>query len=251
MRGFLLWITMFDIELIKSKSERLPIQLTGCDEVGRGPLAGPVVACAMTLKIESDDLLEFSKLINKLKKMGVNDSKKLTPEKRRDLIKMLGIKSLKSNQINSIELSKKIQIKYTIKEISADTIDQINILQASLLAMNNAALDLDERTIPHIVLIDGNKVFKEAPKNMELISVVKGDAKVILIGLASVVAKEYRDLLMSHLSLKYPEYGWESNAGYPTKSHLKSIEVYGLTSWHRKTFRGVKEIYEQRGVERS
>ena len=251
MRGFLLWITMLDIDFIKKKKSDLTLQLTGCDEVGRGPLAGPVVACATSILIERDDQLEFNKIIRKLKKIGVNDSKKMTSEKRKDLLQNLGIKSLKSDQIDSIELSKKIQIKYSIKEISADTIDQINILQASLLAMRHAAEVLNVGRFPNLVLIDGNKVFKEAPQNMELVSVVKGDSKVILIGLASIIAKEYRDLLMSNLSIDFPEYGWDSNSGYPTKAHLKSIEVYGLTNWHRKTFRGVKEIYEQRGVERS
>ena len=251
MRGFVFWMNMLEIEFIKEKKNILPIQITGCDEVGRGPLAGPVVACATTLIVEEGGFQELSRSIRKLKKMGVTDSKKMTSGMRQELLQTLRLKHLSSNQIVSIEISKKILVKFIIKEVSADTIDKINILQASLLAMKSAAIELNNESYINLVLIDGNKVFKDAPMNMELVSVIKGDAKVVLISLASIIAKEYRDLLMTNLAEDFPEYGWDSNSGYPTKFHLNSIEVFGLTTWHRKTFRGVREVYEKRGVERS
>jgi ribonuclease HII len=96
-----------------------------------------------------------------------------------------------------------------------------------------------------ILLIDGNKKFS-TEKKTNLVTVIKGDSKSLLIGLASIIAKEYRDQLMQNLDNRFPEYGWKSNAGYGTKAHLDGINKFGITEHHRKSFKGVKEVYEQR-----
>ena len=157
-----------------------------------------------------------------------------------------------------MDVSKNIQLKIFIQEIDSVTIDEINILQASLLAMKSAFLKnydvvVNKNSRRGIVLIDGNKKFKLEIEHeaIDIQTIVKGDSKSLLIGLASIFAKEYRDQLMSRFSRDYPEYGWESNAGYPTKSHLNAILEHGLTKIHRISFKGAKEVYEERGITRS
>lgn len=184
----------------KYKGYRL---IAGCDEAGRGCLAGPVVAAAVVLP----DDIEIE---------GINDSKKLTPLKRLKLRDVIIEKSL----------------DYAIAVIDNNVIDEINILNASILAMHKAIEQL--KTEPEILLIDGNrfKQYKTIPHEC----IVKGDSKYAQIAAASILAKTYRDELMDRLSAEYPNYEWNNNKGYPTQKHVKAILNNGLTPLHRKTF---------------
>lgn len=188
----------------------------GVDEVGRGCLAGPVVAAAVMFK-NLDCNSEFHQAISIL-----DDSKKLSQSQREKLSTLI-----------------KAGTFCAIAQCSNDEIDEINILQASLLAMRkavyklikNCPMDLSKSTL----LIDGNKRVKT--RKLTQITVIKGDSKSASIAAASVVAKVYRDNLMVKLAKKYPQYLWESNKGYPSKVHKQAIQEHGLTPLHRKTFR--------------
>ncbi len=176
----------------------------GCDEVGRGCLAGPVVAAAVILPKEFDLPL-------------INDSKKLNRKSRDILEKEI----------------KEVALEYAIAEVSNHEIDKINILNASFLAMH---LALDQLTqIPEFLLIDGNR-FKPY-KNISFECVIKGDGKYSSIAAASILAKNYRDRLMEKLSSDHPEYDWQNNVGYPTNAHREAIKKHGVTVYHRKSFR--------------
>ncbi len=187
------------------ESDRLE---AGCDEVGRGCLCGPVVAAAVILPPDyAHDL--------------INDSKKLS----------------KSNR-ESLELEIKTHaIAWAITEASVEEIDQINILNASFLAMNRAIIGLDQR--PEHLLIDGNR-FKTDLK-IPYSCIIKGDGKYASIAAASILAKVYRDKMMEEYAKEYPGYGWEKNAGYPTKAHREGIIKLGLTPIHRKSFKHLPE----------
>ena len=176
----------------------------GLDEVGRGCLAGPVVAAAVILpKNYQNELL--------------NDSKQLTKVQR--------------DQINA-EI-KEAALAWAVAEVSNEEIDQINILNASFLAMHRA---LDQLLIrPEHLLVDGNR-FTPYPF-VPHTCVVKGDAKFMSIAAASVLAKTYRDDLMERLALEFPHYGWERNVGYPTPLHRKGIRDFGPCCHHRMSFR--------------
>lgn len=197
--------------------------IIGCDEVGRGPLAGPVVGCAARVELSSLQLL---------KDLGLTDSKKLTDKKREKIINELSIELVAHKKINHQLFS------YCLWEHGPEEIDQMNILQASLSAMKHSAQAIVSEK--EIILIDGNKTFDLAHSEVE--SVVKGDSKSLVIGLASVIAKVYRDRLMRDLGEQYPGYGLERHAGYPTKAHKEAISQLGVTPIHRKTFKGVKEF---------
>ncbi len=244
---------MFDLKFISKKSSEHAgsFFIAGCDEVGRGPLAGPVVAAAASLEVSFYDEKEIKGLLRKWKKIGVNDSKKLTSKDRLSiLVNILGefsSEEIAVNQIYTHQYSKNITLKILIKELHAPVIDEINILQASLKAMKQALLESAPVHLPGVILIDGNKKIKHDQEAHEQHAVVEGDAKSLLIGLSSIAAKEYRDQLMKELSLKYPGYGWEQNAGYPTKMHLEAISLLGVTELHRLTFKGVREVYAERG----
>lgn len=206
--------------------------LIGCDEVGRGPIAGPVNACSVSITQKNMGLLQ------KLSLLGVTDSKKLTRKKR-----LLILDQLKIN-ISSLELNKKYTVKFydgefsfVVSEKSPIEIDKINILQASLACMQSSSNKLVQANTK--VLVDGNKVFDSLGDSIE--AIVKGDSKSILIGLASIIAKEYRDLLMDNFDKKYPGYFFKNNAGYPTKDHKQAVMDLGVTPIHRKSFKGVKE----------
>lgn len=176
----------------------------GCDEVGRGCLAGPVVAAAVILPLDyTHNLLTDSKLLSK---------------KKRELIR----KDLLNDKI-----------EYAIAEISNEQVDKINVLQASLVGMHLALDQLRQQV--ELILVDGNKFipYRDIPYHC----IIKGDGKYLSIAAASILAKTYRDDLMEKLSATHPEYGWERNAGYPTKEHRSAIEKYGITPYHRKTFR--------------
>lgn len=176
--------------------------ICGVDEVGRGPLAGPVVCAAVIMPL--DDIIE-----------GVDDSKKLTPKKR----EMLSEKILQK------------AIACRICRVEPQIIDEINILQATRLCMKNAVEGLDIQ--PDFVLTDGNMTLDiSLPQR----SVVKGDALSYSIGAASVAAKVYRDALMKEYAKIYPQYGFESNAGYGSAKHIAAIKEYGLTPIHRRSF---------------
>ena len=172
------------------------------DEVGRGPLAGPVVCAAVILP--DTPLAE-----------GVDDSKKLSPKRREALAAYI----------------REIALAYTVYEVNEKTIDQINILQATRLAMKEAVSAL--KIPPGIVLTDGNMTL-DIPFPQK--SVVRGDGLCYSIGAASILAKVYRDALMERYAEEYPQYGFGKNKGYGTAEHIKAIGEYGLCPIHRRTF---------------
>lgn len=244
---------MFDLKYFNTKADNHggSFFIAGCDEVGRGPLAGPVVAGCASIEIKSYDQKELKKLLNKWARLGVSDSKKLTSSDRSTILTKLSMDKLTVDQIHTHHYSENITIKILIKELHAPIIDEINILQASLEAMKLAMMESCPVHLPGMILIDGNKKLKYEEVGIDMEAVVKGDSKSLLIGLASIAAKEYRDQLMKTLGEKYPGYGWEKNAGYPTKAHLRAIDSLGVTELHRLTFNGVREIYAERGYARA
>ena len=176
----------------------------GCDEAGRGCLAGPVFASAVILPTDFKHPL-------------LNDSKKLT-EKQRDLLR---------------PIIEKEAIAWAVGSYSPKEIDDVNILNASFLSMHRAIDQLT--TKPTSLLIDGNrfKPYLKTPHHC----IIKGDGKYLSIAAASVLAKTYRDELMKKLALDYPAYSWQQNKGYPTKAHRAAIKKYGATEHHRMSFR--------------
>lgn len=175
----------------------------GCDEVGRGCLAGPVVAAAVILPKDYQHEL-------------LNDSKQLT----------------KADRMTLQEDIVRDALAWAIAEVSNEEIDEINILNASFKAMH---LALDKLTMqPEFLLIDGNR-FKPY-REIKFECVIKGDGKYLSIAAASVLAKNYRDDLMSKLSEEFPGYGWHTNVGYPTIQHRDGIRELGITPYHRKSF---------------
>ncbi len=175
----------------------------GCDEVGRGCLCGPVVAAAVILP--SDFANEW-----------VNDSKIIR----------------KTERVALVHEIKKEALSWSVAEACVQEIDRINILNASFLAMERAVLGLKQR--PDHLLIDGNR-FKSA-LDIPYTCVIKGDGKMASIAAASILAKVYRDGLMEEYAKTYPGYGWEKNAGYPTRAHRQAIRELGVTPLHRKSF---------------
>jgi ribonuclease HII len=216
-----------DIEIFNKYDE-----LIGCDEVGRGPIAGPVNGCAVRVSKENLSLITY------LKSLGVTDSKKLTTKKRLIILEELGI-DLESLTIHTEYNIKTEQgeLHFVVGEHSPADIDNINILQASLSCMKNASIPLVKNNSK--ILIDGNKTFEIEGADIE--AVVKGDSKSTVIALASIIAKEYRDLLMQKYDMQYPGYGLARHAGYPTKAHKEAVSRLGITPIHRKSFKGVKE----------
>lgn len=186
--------------------------ICGIDEVGRGPLAGPVVAAAVIIPVDK----RACKFVKHL-----NDSKKISFKKREALYK---------------EITE--HCPHAIAEITPKEIDEINILQASLKAMKTAHDILDDI---EVALVDGNK----APAlSSHVVTVVKGDSKSNSIAAASILAKVYRDRIMRNLHEEYPQYGWNTNAGYPTKVHRAALLTHGVTSHHRKSFAPIRSIIE-------
>lgn len=244
---------MFDLKYFNTKADNHGSNffVAGCDEVGRGPLAGPVVAGCASIEIKHFDQKELKKLLNTWSLLGITDSKQLSSNERSRILEKLSMNNLTVDQIHTHHHSENITIKILIKELHAPVIDQINILQASLEAMKLAMIESCPVHLPGVILVDGNKKLKYEEPDKEMEAVIKGDSKSLLIGLASIAAKVYRDQLMKTLGEKYPGYGWEKNAGYPTKAHLEAINALGVTELHRLTFNGVKEIYAQRGYARA
>lgn len=180
--------------------------IAGIDEVGRGPLAGPVTAAAVILPVD-------------FYLLGIDDSKKLTELKREAFYEQI--------------MSQAIAV--SISSISPEEIDRINIYEAAKKAMIAAVSGLSVK--PDFLLIDAVKLTTPYPYE----AIIKGDAKSISIAAASIIAKVTRDRLMKEISLNYPEYGFAGNAGYGTKEHLLAIEKYGVTPHHRKSFAPIKD----------
>ena len=190
----------------------------GCDEAGRGPLAGSVFAAAVIFDPQLLGKEEHRKWLEML-----NDSKQLTEKERLTLRPLI----------------EQYAMAWAVVEVTAEEIDRINILKASILGMQRA---LDRLTIrPEHIIVDGNKWKPYIPEGevMEIPArtVVKGDGKYLSIAAASVLAKTYRDEYMLRLHEQYPQYHWDTNMGYPTKAHYEAIRKYGITPYHRKTFK--------------
>ncbi len=175
----------------------------GCDEVGRGCLAGPVMAAAVILPEDYSN-------------QWINDSKKLSKSNREELVD-----EIKSNAL-----------AWAVAEATVAEIDRINILNASFLAMERAIKQLSKS--PDHLLIDGNRW--KSKLEIPATCVIKGDGKYASIAAASILAKVKRDQFMASLAKEFPYYGWESNAGYPTKKHRAGIEEHGDCKWHRQSF---------------
>lgn len=181
----------------------------GCDEVGRGCIAGPVFAAAVIMPYHyaNDE---------------INDSKQLSAAKRKQLR----------------EIIERDALAWAVGQVSEQEIDKINILNASFLAMNRAIQQL--QTIPQLLLIDGNR-FKNQT-DIPFKTVVKGDATYLSIAAASILAKCYRDELMEKLHEEFPQYGWNDNKGYPTPAHQDAVLKYGLTPYHRRSFQLKRQL---------
>lgn len=180
----------------------------GCDEAGRGCLAGPVFAAAVILPSDV-----FHPLLN--------DSKQMTEKNRNELRFWI----------------QESAISYAIASYSPTEIDQVNILNASIYSMHRALEQLKPQ--PNHIIVDGNrfKKYHDIPYQ----TVIKGDGKYASIAAASVLAKTYRDEYMEHLHVEFPQYGWKQNKGYPTKEHRDAIKKHGITPYHRKSFRLLDE----------
>lgn len=194
--------------------ERLAYQegasfIAGVDEVGRGPLAGPVVAAAVILPKNIEDL-------------GFDDSKKLSASKREEIYRLIQEKA----------------IAIGIGIVDADIIDQVNIYQASRLAMQQAVSEL--KIQPDYLLIDAMKIDVNTPQ----IGIIKGDAKSISIAAASIVAKQVRDQMMQEFDELYPGYDFSNNVGYGTPKHLEGLKSKGICPIHRKTFAPIKDFLQ-------
>ena len=183
----------------------------GCDEAGRGCLAGSVYAAAVIFPADyqNDDL---------------NDSKQLSDRRRKQLR----------------DIIERDAVAWAVGVVTPEEIDRINILNASILAMHRALDQLQVR--PEAIIIDGNRfkpyrpVVNDSPVAIPHTTIVKGDGKYLSIAAASILAKTYRDDYMDRLAEEYPQYDWLSNKGYPTKKHREAIRQYGITPYHRKTF---------------
>lgn len=180
----------------------------GCDEAGRGPLAGPVYAAAVILPPDFHHPL-------------LNDSKQMTRKAREELRPVI----------------EREAVSWAVEAVSAEEIDAMNILAASICGMQRAVRRLSVR--PDLLLVDGNR-FKPFD-GYRYLTVVHGDATFASIAAASVLAKTYRDDFMTALAVEWPQYGWDRNMGYPTADHIRAIREYGYTPWHRKSFH-VKEL---------
>ena len=193
-----------EIKLLSCRHEG--VVEAGCDEAGRGPLAGPVFAAAVILPPDFHHPL-------------LNDSKQMTARER-DLLRPI------------IEQE---AVAWAVEAVSAEEIDKLNILWASVTGMQRAVLRLNPR--PEFLLVDGNKFRPFADyKRTDYETVVHGDATYASIAAASVLAKTWRDEYMTKLAREFPQYGWERNMGYPTPEHIAAIKKYGYTEHHRKSF---------------
>ncbi len=180
----------------------------GTDEAGRGCLAGPVTAAAVILPPDFENEL-------------LNDSKQLSEKKREFLLPII----------------KKQAVSFSITHINPLVIDQINILNASILAMQKSVLKLDPK--PHFLIVDGNR-FKPFDQ-IDFACIIKGDSKYLSIAAASILAKTARDAYMNQIHHEFPMYNWQKNKGYPTQEHRDAIRKYGITKYHRLSFKLLEE----------
>ena len=187
----------------------------GCDEAGRGPLAGSVFAAAV--------IFDPERIAKTTELQRLNDSKQLSEKERYALRPVI----------------EREATAWAVAEVTAEEIDRINILNASILGMQRALDRLQVR--PEHIIIDGNKWKPYIPADSVLEvpaqTIVKGDAKYMSIAAASILAKTYRDDYMCRIAEEYPQYGWAENKGYPTRAHYEAIARFGITPYHRKTFR--------------
>lgn len=187
----------------------------GCDEAGRGPLAGSVFAAAV--------IFDPERIAKTTELQRLNDSKQLSEKERYALRPVI----------------EREATAWAVAEVTAEEIDRINILNASILSMQRALDRLQVR--PGHIIIDGNKWKPYIPADSVLEvpaqTIVKGDAKYMSIAAASILAKTYRDDYMCRIAEEYPQYGWAENKGYPTRAHYEAIARFGITPYHRKTFR--------------
>lgn len=200
----------FDQELLSAPRKNAVQILVGTDEVGRGCLAGPVVAAAVILPpidVKSELAMQLAHL---------NDSKQVSPQKRALLAAILSA-----------------NCRYAIGEATAAEVDRLNVLRASLLAMHRAIRKLDI-SAPVLIAVDGNQRIRRLAA--EQVTIVDGDTYSASVAAASIIAKVYRDDLMVKLSRRHPHFGWESNKGYRSRQHWTAIHEHGMTRWHRKRF---------------
>lgn len=218
-----------------------PQDIIALDEVGRSPLSGPVVIGAVKLSVTDPKVL--ISLIRFLKRKGIKDSKLLTTETRLKLLSELGIPQNAFRQKGEVNL-KGFNLKFVTWEMDHTVIDSENILAASLRGMKEAALFLsDEDKSQTTLLIDGPyKLRWENASPFREVPIIKGDLKSPLIALAAIIAKEKRDQLMREMHTMYPQYGFDTNVGYPTRDHRMAISKHGPCPIHRKSFNKVKEF---------
>tara|TARA_R110000787_G_scaffold3540_5_gene13798 strand:+ start:1488 stop:2087 length:600 start_codon:yes stop_codon:yes gene_type:complete len=189
--------------MLKNNYSGLQLEV-GTDEAGRGCLSGPVVAAAVILPIDF-----YHELLN--------DSKQISEAKRKILRPII----------------EKEALSFGVSFVHHEEVDKLNVLQASITGMQRSISKMP--ITPEFIIVDGNKFrpYKDIPYE----TIVKGDAKYMSIAAASVLAKTYRDDFMEKIHLEYPEYNWKQNKGYPTKEHRKAIQEFGITTYHRKTFK--------------
>ena len=235
--------TFVKIKLMLSPYYLNPYLEAGTDEAGRGCLAGPVTAAALILPqvptFEEDTLIDSIENLYAL----INDSKQLSEKAREKLSPII----------------EKTAISFAITHIESIIIDEINILNASLKAMQECVLKLNPK--PEYIIVDGNrpliqkkgivyksgKIFSEEEKSIlqsiPTTSIIKGDEKFLSIAAASILAKTYREAYMNEIHEEFPMYNWKKNKGYPTKEHREAIRKYGITKYHRLSFRLLPEQY--------
>ncbi len=185
--------------------------VAGCDEAGRGPICGPVVAAAVIFPNRDIEIPVI-----------IRDSKQMTITQRNAAYDWITKNTI-----------------WAVAQCTPSEIDELNILWSSMLAMERAVAKLNMH--PDLCLIDGNRV----PKKLTGRPIVKGDAKSLSIAAASVIAKVTRDRIMQELAIQYPQYAWDKNAGYPTQTHLRAIEKYGINEHYRKSFGPIKKLIER------
>lgn len=192
--------------------------IAGCDEAGRGPMAGPLVASSVILPIG-------------YKLNGLNDSKKLTAKKRDELF----------------DIIMRDAIEVTVTIVSVEDVDKLNVYSASKYAMTECVKKFNNR--PDYILTDCMPLEEIEASGIEVLDIVKGDAKSASIAASSIIAKVTRDRIMDKLDEEFPQYGFKKHKGYVTKLHREMIEKYGVTIHHRKTFAPVKEIIDRNKCE--
>ncbi|MDH4468793.1 MAG: ribonuclease HII [Bacteriovoracaceae bacterium] len=232
------------------------------DEVGRGCLAGPVVTCTISYSLTFNQMRELDILLKFLKKIHIQDSKKLSPIDRRLSLAQLGIRDVTKKKFSIHLRSPKainpvLSIHFSIGIVSPSVIDRINILQATMLSMkqstevlmnknydeNKKCFTLD-KSVRHFVFIDGNRaplIDNEKWGAVKVTPIIRGDSILTGISLASIYAKEFRDELMNQMDTEFPEYQLNKHKGYGTSVHRELIKIHGPSVIHRKSFAGVKE----------